>query len=354
MSPTPPPYTEFKLALLGFGNVGQALVELLLEKELTLKEELGITFRVVGIGSGSHGAAVDPRGFSLPELLQAYRNGVSLNEFSKLPIPGSQEFIHLCGANLLFETTPVNYQTGQPALDFLRQALEEGMHVITANKGPVVHGYRELTKAAKRLGLSFLFESSVMDGAPVFSIARCGMPGAKVTALSGLLNSTTNLILTRMENGETQEEAIAYAQSIGIAETDPSGDIDGWDAAVKVASLVTVLMDIPYTPDQVNRTGIRSLTPDLIQEAKENGQRWKLVCTARREDSAPQGIFASVQPQKISPESHFFNVNGTSAILEIESDVLGKLSLIEENPSPRTTAYGLLVDFLNAVNHPLP
>ena len=354
MSPTPPPYTEFKLALLGFGNVGQALVELLLEKELTLKDELGITFRVVGIASGNHGAAIDPRGFSLPELLQAYRKGVSLNEFSELPISGSQEFIQLCGADLLFETTPVNYQTGQPALDFLRQALEGGMHVITANKGPVVHGYRELTNLAKRRGLSFLFESSVMDGAPVFSIARCGMPGAKVTALSGLLNSTANLILTRMENGESQEEAIAYAQSIGIAETDPSGDIDGWDAAVKVAALVTVLMDIPYTPDQVDRIGIRALTPDLIQEAKENGQRWKLVCSARREDSAPQGIIASVQPKRINPESHFFNVSGTSAILEIESDVLGKLSLIEEDPSPRTTAYGLLADFLNAVNHPLP
>ena len=309
---------------------------------------------MVGIASGSHGAAINPRGFSLPELLQAYREGVSLNEFSKLPISGSSEFIHSCGANLLFETTPVNYQTGQPALDFLRQALEGGMSVITANKGPVVHGYRELTNLAKRRGLSFLFESSVMDGAPVFSIARCGLPGAKVTAFSGLLNSTTNLILTRMENGESQDEAIAHAQSIGIAETDPNGDIDGWDAAVKVAALVTVLMDIPYTPDQVDRTGIRALTPDLIQEAKKNGQRWKLVCTARREDSAPRGIIASVQPQKISPESHFFNVSGTSAILEIESDVLGKLLLIEENPSPRTTAYGLLADFLNVVNHPLP
>ncbi|NOQ39134.1 MAG: homoserine dehydrogenase [Anaerolineales bacterium] len=354
MSPIPPPDSEFKLALLGFGNVGQALVELLLEKEITLKEELGIIFRVVGIASGSHGAAINPQGFSLPELLQAYREGVSLNEFSKLPISGSSEFIQGCGADLLFETTPVNYQTGQPALDFLRQALEGGMGVVTANKGPVVHGYRELTNLAKRRGLSFLFESSVMDGAPVFSIARCGLPGAKVTAFSGLLNSTTNLILTRMENGESQDEAIAHAQSIGIAETDPSGDIDGWDAAVKVAALVTVLMDIPFTPDQVARTGIRALTPDLIQEAKENGQRWKLVCTARREESAPRGIIASVQPQKISPESHFFNVSGTSAILEIESDVLGKLSLIEENPSPRTTAYGLLADFLNAVNHPLP
>lgn len=354
MSPTPPPYSEFKLALLGFGNVGQALIELLLEKELTLKDELGIIYRVVGIASGNHGAAINPGGLSLPEVLKSYRNGVSLDEFSELPISGSREFIQNCGADLLFETTPVNYQTGQPALDFLRQALEGGMHAVTANKGPVVHGYRELTNLAKRRGLSFLFESSVMDGAPVFSIARCGLPGAKVIAFSGLLNSTTNLILTRMENGESQEEAIAYAQSIGIAETDPGGDIDGWDAAVKIAALVTVLMDIPYTPDQVNRTGIRALTPNMIQEAKETGQRWKLVCTAHREDSAPQGIIASVQPKKISPESRFFNVIGTSAILEIESDVLGKLALIEENPSPRSTAYGLLADFLNAVNHPLP
>ena len=354
MSPTPLPKGEYKIALLGFGNVGQALVELLLEKKQTLKDELGILFRVVGIASGNHGAAVNPKGFPLQELLTAYRAGISLDDFSDQPISGSQEFIERCGADVLFETTPVNYQTGQPALGFNRLALESGMHAITANKGPVVHGYRELTNLAKRQGVSFLFESSVMDGAPVFSIARCGYPGAVVTGFSGLLNSTSNLILTRMEEGESQEEAITYAQSIGIAETDPSGDIDGWDAAVKVAALITVLMDIPYTPEQVDRTGIRGITQDILQDAKENGERWKLVCTARRDGSSPQGIHALVKPIKINSDSHFYNVMGTSAILEIESDVLGKLSLIEKNPSTRTTAYGLLADFLNAVRdyHP--
>jgi len=350
MSPTSSPDREYKIALLGFGNVGQALVELLLDKKQTLKNELGILFRVVGIASGSHGAAVNPKGFPLQELLTAYRSGISLDDFSEHPISGSREFIKHCGADVLFETTPVNYQTGQPALDFNRLALESGMHAITANKGPVVHGYRELTSLAKTRGVSFLFESSVMDGAPVFSIARCGYPGAVVTGFSGLLNSTTNLILTRMEEGESQEEAIAYAQSIGIAETDPSGDVDGWDAAVKVAALITVLMDIPYTPEQVDRTGIRDITPDLIQEAKENGKRWKLVCTARRDESNPQVIHTLVKPVKISSDSNLYNVMGTTAILEIESDVLGKLSLIENNPSTRTTAYGLLADFLNAVS----
>ncbi|MGB2964943.1 MAG: homoserine dehydrogenase [Anaerolineales bacterium] len=349
MSPTPPPYREYKLALLGFGNVGQALAELLLEKDQYLKKKLGISFRVVGIASGTHGAAVNPKGFSLADVLKSYRRGDSLENLSSQPLRNSREFIGACGADILFETTPVNYKSGQPALDYLTLGLKKGMHAITANKGPVVHGYQELTRLAQQRDLHFLFESAVMDGAPVFSISRSGLPGAVVTGFSGILNSTTNLVLTRMEQGESQEEAIVYAQSIGIAETDPSGDIDGWDAAVKVACLATVLMDIPLTPDQVDRTGIRELTSGLIQDAKENGQRWKLVCFARRDKNHKNGIKAYVQPQKINPDSFLYHVDGTSSILEIESDVLGKLSLVEENPSTRTTAYGLLADFLNAV-----
>ena len=349
MSPTPPPYPEYKLALLGFGNVGQAFIELLIEKKKTLQEDLGIYFKVVGAASGSHGAGIDPRGYPLEKLLQSYRDGDSLDDISQTPVSGSKEFIQKCGADVLFETTPVNYQDGQPALDYIKDGLEKGMHVITANKGPVVHGYQELTRLAKRNGVCFYFESAVMDGAPVFSIARCGLPGARIMGISGIFNSTTNLILTRMETGETLEEAIGYAQSIGIAETDPSGDVDGWDASVKVAALVTVMMNKPLTPEQVDRTGIRGLTPEMIQEALENGKRWKLVCSARVDDQSPNGVNAKVHPEMVDQHSPFYTIMGTTSILQIESDVLGKLSLIEEDPSPKTTAYGLLADFLNAV-----
>ena len=349
MSPTPPPYPEYKLALLGFGNVGQALIELLIEKKKTLQEDLGIYFKVVGAASGSHGAGIDPRGYSLEKLLQSYREGSSLDEISLVPVTGSQEFIQKCGADVLFETTPVNYQDGQPALDYIKDGLKKGMHAITANKGPVVHGYQELTKLAKKNGVCFFFESAVMDGAPVFSIARCGLPGAHIKGISGIFNSTTNLILTRMERGETLEEAIAYAQSIGIAETDPSGDVDGWDASVKVAALVTVMMDKPLTPDQVDRTGIRGLTPEMIQDASENGKRWRLVCSARLDDQSQNHVDAKVHPEMVDQRSPFYNITGTTSILQIESDVLGKLTLIEEDPSPKTTAYGLLADFLNAI-----
>ena len=347
MSPTPPPHQEYKLALLGFGNVGQAFLELLLEKASDLAANPGISFRIVGIASGSHGQAVNPKGLKLQEVLDAYRAGGALDEFSSRPLGSSEEFLSACKADALIETTPVNYQTGEPALTYLRQALKSGMHAVTANKGPVVHGYRELTSLARKKGLRFYFESAVMDGAPVFSIARHGLPGAVVSGFAGILNSTTNLILTRMEGGETQEEAIAYAQSIGIAETDPSGDVDGWDAAVKVSALATVLMDIPLIPEQVQRTGIRGLTHDLIQEAAEKGQRWKLVCSAQRDPDSPRGIQAVVQPQLVGPDSYLYNINGTTSIVEIASDVLVKLTLIEENPSTRTTAYGLLADLLN-------
>lgn len=349
MSPTPPPYPEFKIALLGFGNVGQALVELLLEKKDDLIDKPGIGFRLVGIGSGTHGLAVDPRGLPLQDILDAYRAGTSLDKFSSFPVSDSTAFIENCGADALVETTPIDYQTGEPALTYLRQALGMGIHAITANKGPVVHGFRELDSLARRNKVSFLFESAVMDGAPVFSIARSGLPGARVTSFSGILNSTTNMILSRMEEGETQQEAISYAQSIGIAETDPSGDVDGWDAAVKVAALVTVLMDIPYTPDLVDRTGIRGITADMIREAAENEQRWKLVCSGKRDPTEAHGVKAVVEPRLVNQKSNLYNVTGTSSILEISSDVLGKLSLIEENPSPRTTAYGILADLLNAL-----
>ena len=347
-NPTSPQKT-IDLALLGFGNVGRAFAELLLDKEADLLADYDLTLRVVGIATGSHGAAVNASGIFLEEALALVRDGFSLNELSDQPISSSREFIERCPADALLETTPVNYQDGQPALDYLSTALSRGMHAVTANKGPVVYGYRELNSLARKAGKSFLFESTVMDGAPVFSIGRCGLPGARVNAVRGVFNSTTNLILSQMEEGRSFEEAVAYTQEIGIAETDPSGDIDGWDAAIKTAALVTVLMDIPLTPDQVQRTGIRKITREQVAEASAKGQRWKLVCTAQRTQSNPDQVEAVIEPQRVNPDSPLYYVTGTSAILEIESDVLGKLTLREDHPTPRTTAYGLLADLLNAV-----
>lgn len=340
--------SHFKLALLGFGNVGQALARLLLQKRADLISNYDLTFTVTGIATGKHGTAIDPAGIDLRRALDIMASGATLQELSSRPNPAdSFEFIQSCEADVLFENTPVNYQDGQPAVDHLQRALEKGMHAITANKGPVVHAYQQLTDLAAVQGRSFYFESTVMDGAPIFSLFRSTLPAAKLHSFKGILNSTTNLILTRMERGEEIKDAVAYAQKIGIAESDPSGDIDGWDAAVKVAALVTVLMGVPLKPDQVERSGIGEITNREILQARERGHRWKLVCSARQEG---QGIRASVAPQMVPPDSPLFQVDGTTSIVQFETDVLGSLSIIETDPGPETTAYGLLADFLNAVN----
>ena len=339
--------THYRIALLGFGNVGQALVRLLQRKKDLLLQDYNLSFSVTGIATGRHGIAFDPHGLDLERALRLITTGNNIDLLSRRPLlVNPLEFITSCGADILFENTPVNYADGQPAVEYLRTALQSGMHAITANKGPVVHAYHELTQLAKKHDRKFFFESAVMDGAPIFSLFRECLPAADLRGFRGILNSTTNLILSRMEGGESFEQAVAYAQSIGIAETDPSGDIDGWDAAVKVAALVTVLMGIPLKPAQVDRAGIRNLSLADVQQATRQAKRWKLVCSARRDG---QAVLAQVQPELVGADSPLFGVNGTSSIVTFETDVLPQLSIVEGNPGAETTAYGLLADFINAI-----
>ena len=336
---------HYRLALLGFGNVGRAFARLLMRKSDELKEKYDITFTVTGIATGRHGIAVDPNGLDIEKALALVESGQSLSLITQLPITDSLDFVNSVPADVFFENSPVNHENGEPAVSYLRIALERGMTAVTANKGPVVHAYRELTELAKTKNRKFMFESTVMDGAPIFSLFRAAIPAANLTAFRGILNSTTNLILGRMENGESFDDAVKYAQQVGLAETDPSGDVDGWDASIKVAALVTVLMGVPFKPQEVERTGIRSITPEKIAAAKAEGKRWKLVCSAEKVDEKVTG---RVAPELVPPSSPLFSVDGSSSIVELHTDTLSSLSIVEGNPGPETTAYGLLADFVNA------
>ena len=336
----------YPVALLGFGNVGRAFARLLLKKRAELHQRYGLDVRVVGIMTGRHGAAIDPGGIDLEKACDLAEHGSSLAELSRQSQPPDNlAFIRSCGGRALFENTPVDYATGQPAVTHLQATLETGMHAITANKGPVVHAYRRLRELAARQGLRFLFEATVMDGAPVFSLWREALPAAQLSAFQGILNSTTNLILTLMEDGLTFEEALDQAQIVGIAETDPSGDLEGWDAAVKVAALTTVLMDQPLDPSRIQRQGITELTREDLAEAHRQGARWKLLCQAERTSG---GVRASVRPALVYANDPLYHVSGTSSAITFQSDVLGDLTLLETDPGPETTAYGLLADFLRA------
>ncbi|MEA5078060.1 MAG: homoserine dehydrogenase [Anaerolineaceae bacterium] len=336
---------EVKIAFVGFGNVGKALVRLLDNKQAILQQTFGFSTKIVGIATAHHGMAIDPAGLEGETAIRTAEKG-SLQSLSTVPEPANMlDFIRTCGADVLFENSPVNHQTGQPALDHLRTALLADMHAITANKGPVVHGYRELTDLAAQQDKRFLFESAVMDGAPIFSLFRGPLPAIELNGFHGILNSCTNILLELMENGKSFDEAVAYAKSIGITETDPSADIDGWDAAIKVAALSTVIMGVPLKPDQVDRTGIRGISPQMIREALSAGERWKLVCSCKREGN---GVIARVAPERVSPTSPLYSINGTSSYVQFETDCLPGLGIVESNPGPTTTAYGLLADLINA------
>jgi homoserine dehydrogenase len=340
---------HYRLSFIGFGNVARALVRLLERKQLLLKEKYGTTYSVTGIATGRHGFAVNPDGIDVQQALEQVESGKSIDSVSSSPVSSSLEVIQHSSADVMFENSPVNTQTGQPALDHIRLALNLGQHAITANKGPVVHGYRELTRLARSRGRSFRFESTVLGGAPVFSVFRETFPLAELSSFRGILNATTNIILSRMEEGESYEAAVKYCQSIGVAETDPTNDVDGWDAAIKVAALITALMDTPFTPQQVNPTGIRGITPQMIAKAKAEGKRYKLVCSAEK---VGDKVSASVAPQLVDASSPLYGMMDSSTGLTLRTDVILDYSItLSEKPGmqggPVETAYGLFADFVS-------
>jgi len=343
---------NYNLAFIGFGNVARSLARLLERKSDLLKSKYNITYSVTGIATGSHGFAVNPNGLDVNKALELVESKQSIASLSSVPVSNSLEVIQQSKANVMFENSPVNTQTGQPALDHIRTALNLGMHAITANKGPVVHGYRELTALAESQGKKFRFESAVMGGAPVFSVMREAFPLAELASLKGIFNATTNIILSRMENGESYDDAVKYCQSIGVAETDPTNDVDGWDAAIKVAALVTVLMDTPMTPQQVNPTGIRGITPAMIAKAKAEGKRYKLVCSAEKVGDT---VKASVAPELVDAASPLYGMMNSSTGVTFRTDVILDYSItLSEKPGmqggPVETAYGLFADFASVAS----
>jgi homoserine dehydrogenase len=343
--------SHYNLAFIGFGNVARALVRLLERKRVVLKVKYDIAFSVTGIATGRHGFAVNPGGLDIQKILGLIETRESISPLSAFEVRDSLAVIQHSGADVMFENSPVNHETGRPALDHCRTALEIGMHAITANKGTVVHGYRELTELARAKNKKFYFESTVLGGSPVFSVFRETMPAIELHSFRGILNSTTNIILTRMESGESFDEAVKYCQSIGVAETDPSADVDGWDAAIKVAALVTVLMDTPFTPQLVERKGIREVTPGMIAQAKAKEKRYKLVCSAKL---AGNQVTARVAPELVDISDPLYSMENSTTGVTFRTDALGDYSIIESEregmlAGPEPTAYGLFADFINAV-----
>jgi homoserine dehydrogenase len=332
----------YNLFFLGFGTVGRALGRLMLEKQPLLRQSYGASFRAAAVATRRHGFACNPDGLDLTEFLRLSDAGERIGKRS-FETANLEGLMKESRADVLVELTPTDRETGEPAVTHIRTALRSGAHVVTANKGPAAYAFRELSDLARRAGRRFLFESAVMDGTPVFSLRREALPAAEILGFRGILNSTSNYLLTRMEAGMDFEEAVGAAQEMGIAETDPLADVEGWDAVLKAAALVNVWMDYPLNPGEIVRQGIGGLEPAEIRRARAEGRPFKPVCRAVR---TAHGVTASVRPEQIPAGDPLASVSGTGTMLILETDVLPGLIIGGTAPSPETTAYGLLADLL--------
>lgn len=340
-------YRELSLCMIGFGNAGKEFCRLLLRKSDEIKETCGYEVIVTDIATRSKGTLSNETGIDLQRALnEAETEGRFSKDNPDLVIRDSMEAIEKTAADVLLELSTLSIKDGQPAISHVEAALGKGMHVITANKGPIAWDYKRLKKLADNSGLHLLHETTVMDGTPVFNLVKETLPGCKVIGFKGILNSTTNFILEEMEKGSSYEAALKEAQRRGFAEADPSMDIDGWDAAAKTAALANVIMGGSLTPMTVERRGISDITLKDIEEAKKNGKKIKLLCEGYEENGVIRG---RVCPKLFDEKDIFSNIDSTSSIVAITTDLMGEICIVERNPEIQQTAYGIYSDLLTLI-----
>lgn len=323
-----------RIAFLGFGTVHQALHALLGRRRDALARDHGIACTVTGVASRRLGWRASPTG--LDPLAPA---GVEC--------AGIAAWLAESAPDVVFEAVALDPHTGQPALDYLRAVLAHGAHAVSANKGPLVHGHRELSELAAARGVRYRFESAVMDGAPVFSLARACLPLAGVTAVRGVFTSTATVVLEAVERGLAIADGIAQAQRLGIAEADPSYDVDGWDTAVKLCAVGNVLLGGELRPRDVAREGIAALAADEVRRAAAEGRPIRLVGEVERDGP---GVRARVAPVRCAPDGPLGVIHGATLVMHYEAEVFpGGLTVRSRDPDPTTTAYGMLADLIDVL-----
>ncbi len=320
-----------KLAIIGYGNVGRALTGMLRE------QRAAYPFTITGIHTLRHGTATDPVGLA-DNLMEAGGFG---------PHAASvEEFLDAAGADVAVELTTLNPSTGEPAIGHIRAAFARRMHVVTANKGPIAHAFSELREEAARAGVQLRFESSVMDGAPVFNLWRHTMPGVKVLGFTGVLNSTSKVVIETMERGGSFEAGLAEARRMGITEADGAYDVEGWDSAAKTAALANVLMEARTTPQAVSTKGITRLTPERMLEIASQGKTVRLVSRGR---SGSSGISLRVRAEVLDRGDMLAATPGTSNLILFHTDLMGTFGTISIEPGVEQTAYGVFSDLVSLV-----
>lgn len=335
------------LAFIGFGTVGRGLADLLLEKRGELKEKYNLEYRVVAISDIKAGSILNPAGIDLAEAL---RRADSRETLEAMPAQkkglSALETIRDGSSDTIIEVTWTNIKDGEPGYSHMMAALDGGKNVATTNKGPIALHYRELADLAEKKNAKLRFEGTVLSGTPVFNLFKGPLAACRVDAVRGIVNGTTNLILSEMEKGRGYAEVLKEAQKRGYAEADPTMDVEGWDAAAKAAILANHFFGADVKPENVARQGISTISLEEVLDAKARGERIKLMARAEMIDGK---LEASVKPTRLPLRDPLANIMGVTNALTFTTDCLGDVTIVGPGAGRRATGYSLLTDLISMV-----
>jgi homoserine dehydrogenase len=335
---------EVRLGLVGFGNVGQGLAQILRDSGKEYARTLGLDIKIVAVADALKGNVYNPLGLDAGALLEKVASDGSLKGFTGEK-PGWDAFamIHESNADVIVELSYTDLKTGQPATAHLMEAMKSKKHVVTTNKGPVALHFDQLDEMANRYGVKIGLEGTVMSGTPTLRMGSEILAAAHIRRVMGIFNGTTNYILTQMEGGLSYGDALADAQKLGYAEADPTGDVEGFDAAGKVVILARLLMNEQIHMEDVDRIGITHLTTEDINAAKVTGERWKLIGTLERVEGK---LVASVKPLRLSLSHPLAGVGGATNAVHFTTDYVGEVTLIGPGAGRLPTGYAILEDII--------
>ncbi len=339
-----------KIALIGFGTVGQGLCEILLSKKEELKTKYGFEAKVVAVSDVMKGSVYCSEGLDLNTLLQYAENGKSLNDY---PCTCSccdyhtgwdaLKTIKESNADVICELAYTDLKTGEPAVSHCKAAFESGKHVVTSNKGPAALAYKEMAALAKTHNVQFKIEGTVVSGTPILNLMEGPLAGCKISSIKGILNGTTNYILSEMENGMSYEDALLKAQELGYAEADPTGDVEGYDARAKVTILTNIVMGESFKITDVSCEGITQITSEDIANAKQKNARWKLLGSTEMIDGK---VVASVKPELVPLSHPLAGIMGATNALTFTTDLMGDITIVGAGAGKIETGYSILTDLL--------
>ena len=339
---------KHRIAILGFGVVGQGFAEIIQSKKEQLKKQFGLDAVIVAVSDMMKGSLYHPEGLSIENLLKVVKETGKLDAYPDQTglVRGLDSFetVKNSNAETIVEVTFTDVKTGQPAIDHCKCAFENGKNVIMSNKGPVALAYTELFALAKKNQVLWGYEGSVMSGTPALRMPVTSLAGNEITEIQGILNGTTNYMLSRMEEGFAYEEALKEAQALGYAEADPTSDVEGYDALYKIVILSNVILNNPLKISDVKRQGISHLTKDQINQAKTEGKTWKLIAKLKKEDDQ---IIASVKPEMIGLDHPLANITGATNAITYTCDLAGPITLIGAGAGKVETGFSILIDLIN-------